>query len=99
MAVNLARGRSYIDCGCAGPGRRQPLRPRLVARNLVLVGVALLAAGPVSSRAWVWMDAFTAGAGALVLLLLYAAVDGALAHAPGLAAERVRMRSGAWSTH
>jgi uncharacterized membrane protein YphA (DoxX/SURF4 family) len=26
VAVNLARGRREIDCGCAGPAARQPLR-------------------------------------------------------------------------
>jgi uncharacterized membrane protein YphA (DoxX/SURF4 family) len=44
IAVNLARGRSHIDCGCFNSALKQPLRWSLVARNacmiLLLAGVA-----------------------------------------------------------
>jgi uncharacterized membrane protein YphA (DoxX/SURF4 family) len=93
IAVNLTRGRRHIDCGC-GAGRRQPLSEGLVARNAVLVLVAGLAALASFPRPWVWIDALTTAGGALTLGLLYAAVDGALAQAPALAALRRR----AWST-
>ena len=33
IAVNLARGRRDIDCGCAGPAARQPLSEWLLVRN------------------------------------------------------------------
>jgi len=48
MAVNIVRGRDRIECGCGGAA--QPLSWALVARNAVLVGVALVAVfgGPVS---------------------------------------------------
>src|SRR5258705_541781 len=46
IAVNLARGRRDIDCGCAGPARRQPLRPWLLVRNTVLMVAALACLAP-----------------------------------------------------
>lgn len=84
IVLNLARGRRHIDCGCAGPGAGRPLGEALVVRNVLLVTGALLCALPTSARAWVWLDALTALAGAALLALLYAAADGALANAPQL---------------
>jgi len=37
MAINLRRGRSFIDCGCGQSFLKQSLRWSLVARNAVLV--------------------------------------------------------------
>ena len=88
IALNLARGRRDIECGCGGPDGRRVLGWPLVARNAVLVAVAALAAFPAAPRVWVWLDSVSIGAGALVLALLYVAVDGALANAPRLAALR-----------
>lgn len=48
MAVNLRRGRTSIDCGCGGPG--QSISWALVGRNLLLAGIAALAAAPVVAR-------------------------------------------------
>lgn len=39
MAVNLVRGRSFIDCGCGGPS--ESLSWALVARNLMLTAILL----------------------------------------------------------
>src|SRR5207247_2030674 len=36
IAINLARGRWDIDCGCTGPAVRRPISGWLVARNAVL---------------------------------------------------------------
>ncbi len=44
MAVNLRRGRGFIDCGCGDPDTRQPLSWWLVGRN-VLLALPLLFAG------------------------------------------------------
>jgi uncharacterized membrane protein YphA (DoxX/SURF4 family) len=44
MAINLARGRTHIDCGCFDAAQRQPLRWSLVVRNLVLVSLLIAAA-------------------------------------------------------
>jgi len=86
IGVNLARGRTQIGCGCAGVAGDHPLSAALVWRNLVLVAAALAIALPSSSRALTWLDAITVGAGVVVLVLAYAAVDGLLANAPKIAA-------------
>jgi hypothetical protein len=48
MAINLARGRTSIDCGCGGPG--QSISWALVGRNMLLAGLAVLAAAPIVAR-------------------------------------------------
>ena len=48
MAVNIARGRAHIDCGCGQSFLKQSLRWSLVARNAVL---ALLLVPPLSPAA------------------------------------------------
>lgn len=77
MAASLLRGRRLADCGCGG--RRQPPSWGLVARNLVLIAAALTLLLPEADRALGWLDGFTIAAGATVLALLYAAIDGLLA--------------------
>jgi uncharacterized membrane protein YphA (DoxX/SURF4 family) len=86
IALNLARGRRDIDCGCAGLASSQPLGIALVARNLVLVGLALASALPTAPRRLMWIDAFTVPLLTVLLLLLYAAADGTLANGTKLAA-------------
>ncbi len=75
VVVNLLRGRTDIDCGCGGPGHRQTLSWRLVARNAVLLGACALAAAPADVRPLVWLDAFTATFAAAALWFVYAAAD------------------------
>jgi hypothetical protein len=41
MAVNLARGRAHIDCGCFQSTLKQALRWQLVARNAALAAALL----------------------------------------------------------
>lgn len=69
IALNLRRGRRDIDCGCLGPGRRQPLSGWLLARNGLLVLAALVLVAPVGSRPLHDVDAVSA-AGALTTLVL-----------------------------
>ena len=88
ILVNLARGRRDIDCGCLGAAGRQPLSAGLVVRNGVLVAAALASALPMTGRPLAWIGGLTVFASVAALLLLYAAVDGLLAHAPRLAALR-----------
>ena len=73
MALNLLRGRVDIDCGCHGPAHRQALSPWLLARNLVLVLVAvqLLVFEP-SGREMLWIDWFVGIGAALGAIMLYA---------------------------
>jgi hypothetical protein len=44
IAINLARGRSHIDCGCGDPHVRQPLRMGLMVRNVGLAAALIVAA-------------------------------------------------------
>ena len=85
IAVNLARGRRHIDCGCAGPAVRRPISGWLVARNAALAAAALAAVAPVRPRPLVWVDALTVMGATATLAALYASVDRLLAHAPALA--------------
>jgi hypothetical protein len=74
MAVNLVRGRVEIDCGCFASALRQRIGWSLVARNLVLIGLALLVLrSPGSARMLTWLDLLTVGTAALGALLLYLA--------------------------
>jgi hypothetical protein len=77
MAINLMRGRSHIDCGCVGFGAARPsIGWPLVARNVVLGGIALLVAlAPAAARPLGTADLIS-GIGALVALpLLYVAFE------------------------
>lgn len=81
IAVNLARGRREIDCGCTGPALRQPLSGWLLARNAALAAVALCAALPNDSRELSALDALPILGGAAALLALYAAANQLAANA------------------
>lgn len=84
IAVNLARGRRFVACGCAGPAGDQRLHGGLVLRNAVLVFAALVAALPVAGRTLVWVDALSLLGGVAGAALAYAAADVALANASRL---------------
>jgi len=79
IAVNLARGRRDIDCGCSL--RPRPLSGGLLARNGLLGLGAALAAAPPTPRALAPLDLFTAVACLATALLLWGAA-GALAALP-----------------
>lgn len=85
IGTNLLRGRRHIDCGCAGPARRQPLSGWLVARNGALVAAAMAAALPAAPRALGGLDLFTVAAGAVALLAASVAADGLVAAWPDTA--------------
>jgi hypothetical protein len=82
MGLNLWRGRRDIDCGCAGPDQAQPLRPVLLLRNSLLVGLALLASLLPVVRDLGFFDGFVTVAASATALLIYAAADGLLANSP-----------------
>lgn len=42
LAINVLRGRTWIDCGCMRQGLRQPVSWLLVARNVALAALALV---------------------------------------------------------
>jgi len=89
MGIALARGRRELDCGCFVPAHRRPVGPELVLRNVVLALLGAFALLPATPRALGALDAATVVAGVATGLLLLAAVDQALANAPGLRALRV----------
>jgi len=91
IAINLARGRRDIDCGCAGPGVRRPISGWLVARNAALAAAALVGLAPVHPRGLVWVDAVTVAGATAALAACYASLDRMIAHASLLS----RLRGGA----
>lgn len=71
MALNIARGRVDIDCGCFRSSLRQNLSWWLVLRNAILaVGAVVCLAAP-GDRALGWADNFVVVMASLVLLLAY----------------------------
>jgi len=85
IAINLARGRRDIDCGCAGPAGRRPISGALVARNAALAALALAGLVPVHPRALLWVDGLTVAGATAALAAFYAALDRMIVFAPGLA--------------
>ena len=73
MAINLARGRIHLDCGCLGFGQRQAVRWWMVGRNLVLAALALLAGQPMLGRELTMLDAVTMLGTTATLAILYTA--------------------------
>ena len=82
MAVNVARGRRSIDCGCGRSQLRQTLGWPLVARNVVLmVLVALRLPAALPSTGFDLATAIVGGLSLFVLYLLFNAIA-ALAVSP-----------------
>lgn len=77
MAINIARGRQHIDCGCGHGGLRQRLDWWQVARNLLLAGALLpgIFGHPPAMGADALM-AMAAGVVLYLLLLLFTALRG-----------------------
>ena len=71
MAVNIARGRRDIDCGCSGPGLRQSLSGWLVVRNVAIIAVTLPAFAGVTRRTLGIIDGFSIAAALAAFSLLY----------------------------
>jgi hypothetical protein len=89
MAINLARGRTEIDCGCFQSTLRQPLSVVLVVRNLLLIAAVLTLLLPHSQPPSLLqgLDGVAAGA---VLFVLYTVFDEMLALQHSAAALRRR---------
>src|SRR6266852_6154390 len=82
IALNLMRGRLYIDCGCFGPMLRQPLSNWLLVRNGVLMLLGLVALMPNAARVMTCLDVVTIKLGASTMVILYGAANYLLANAP-----------------
>lgn len=83
IALNLLRGRSYIDCGCGGAAH--PLSWGLVARNGILALAAVAASGPTIDRPLAWLDAVTLVVGVLAFYMTYLLADELLRQASRMA--------------
>lgn len=75
IALNLARGRSDLDCGCGGPGSRRPIGTWMVWRNMALCAVLGAIALPWDARPLGPVDALTVIGGWAAGGLLYRSVD------------------------
>lgn len=82
MAINIQRGRRYIDCGCAGPAQRQPISTWLILRNGLLVALLIPNLVGAAARPMVWVDYFTIAVGAAAMILLYGVGNGLAANQP-----------------
>jgi hypothetical protein len=79
IAVNLARGRRDLDCGCAGPDDHRPIAAWMVGRN---IGIAILLSAvllPWSDRPFVLTDGVTVGFGTACCALVYLCLERLLA--------------------
>jgi hypothetical protein len=89
IAINLARGRVHIACGCGlGASADVRLSGWLVARNVLLAAVAGGAALPVAERALTAYDWLTLLAACATALLLYAASSQLLQNGAAIASWR-----------
>jgi hypothetical protein len=86
IGINLARGRTNIDCGCFGPALRQELSGWLLLRNLFLMMLATTVILPTSGRAIESIDLVTIVLGGLTLVILYASANFAIGNAPKIRA-------------
>ena len=84
IAINLWRGRRDIDCGCSGPELERPLSAALLARNGVLIVMAVLAGLPTGAVALHGFGLFLIGASVAAVLILYTATEGLLTNQPRL---------------
>lgn len=75
IALNLARGRRELACGCGGPDAARPIAPWMVERNLALAALLALLLAPLRVRALEPTDALTVGAGLAISALLYMSLD------------------------
>jgi hypothetical protein len=86
IAVNLARGRRNIDCGCSGPALRQALSGWLLVRNAGLIGLALAASGTPPARQLGVADFVIVALAVAAAAVLYAAINQLTANVPRLTA-------------
>jgi uncharacterized membrane protein len=91
IAINLARGRTEIDCGCFKSAFRQTISLWLIARNLLLAAAALALLLPTATRAVGILDYLSVLAGSLMLFLAY--------YAAGMLTRRPRTRFDAGFEH
>ncbi len=82
IAINLARGRTHIDCGCFGPAGGHRLSGWMLVRNAVIFAAAAVLLLPVSARAILWPDSITIALGVAALMGLNLSASYAIANLP-----------------
>lgn len=75
MALNLARGRRDIACGCGGPDERRPIAPFMVGRNCVLAALLGMTLLPWRSRVLQATDWATVAFGIAAATIVYLCAD------------------------
>ncbi len=85
VAVNLARRRRDLDCGCLGPRHRQPISGWLLARNGVAAAAAATLMLPANPRPVGPIDAAAIAAFVAVAAVLWLAANNLLATWPRFA--------------
>jgi hypothetical protein len=75
IALNLARGRRDLACGCGGPDDRRPIAAWMVWRNVLLAALLVLPVLPWSPRLLVATDGVTIGFGTATCVLVYLCLD------------------------
>ncbi len=95
ITINLARGRTHMDCGCTGPARDPnaqggELSSWLLVRNLPLVAIALVAGFPVDPRSLLGWDFATIVFAVAALGMLYTTMNHLLTNGPVLRALLMR---------
>ena len=88
IGLNLARGRTDIDCGCSWGSQGQPISAWLIARNGILIALAAVAATAWSERSLGVLDGLVVLAAASFALLIYHASDRLIANHALLSAMR-----------
>jgi Methylamine utilisation protein MauE len=75
IALNLARGRRDLACGCGGTDAARPIAPWMVVRNLLLAALLAATLVPWEVRPLLATDLLTIGGGVTVATLLYASLE------------------------
>lgn len=81
IALNLARGRRDLACGCGGPDERRPISAWMVWRNILLALMLGWAFAPWTLRVLTLTDEFTVIFGVLTIALIYLCADQLLGNA------------------
>lgn len=75
IGINLKRGRLFLNCGCYGLNRPQPIRPYMLWRHLILAAGLFALGNAQHSRAALPADIAFAVPTAIVSALIYLAID------------------------
>ncbi len=75
IALNLARGRRDLDCGCGGRRDRRPIAAWMAWRNVMIAAALCFAALRWAPRTLGPPDLLTVAGGLAAAAILYAAID------------------------